>query len=58
MTVNNERELINGVVGTLAPILGTITSLQEQLEWGMRILSLSIGIIVGVLSLIKFMKNR
>jgi hypothetical protein len=58
MTVNNERELINGVIGTLAPILGTITSLQEQLEWGMRILSLSIGIIVGVLSLIKFMKNR
>ena len=40
------------IVGTVSPLLGVITSLQEQIEWHLRILSLLVGLAVGVLSLI------
>jgi hypothetical protein len=49
---------LHGLVGTAAPALGFVTSFQEQLEWGMRMTSLSIGIIVGVLSLAKLLRKR
>lgn len=58
MIAEDGRSVIHGIIGTVTPVLGVITSFQEQLEWGMRILSLSIGIIVGLMSLIKFLKNR
>ena len=58
MTADEGRGMIHGAIGTITPILGVVTSFQEQLEWGMRIFSLSIGIIVGLLSLVKFFKNR
>jgi len=58
MITDNNRYLYNGVIGTITPILGLITSFQEQLEWGMRIFSLGIGIVVGIVSLVKFFKNR
>ena len=41
-----------GIVGTASPILGVITSFQEQIEWHLRIASLLVGLLVGVLSLI------
>jgi predicted membrane-bound spermidine synthase len=44
--------LMKALVGTASPVLGVITSFQEQLEWHMRIASLVIGMLVGVLSLI------
>ena len=46
-----------GLVGTLAPIAGFVTSLQEQIEWHLRIASLLVGLAVGVLSLIAMMRK-
>jgi hypothetical protein len=50
--------MAHGVVGSVAPVLGLVTSLQEQMEWGLRITSLVIGIVVGLLSLLKLLKKR
>ena len=57
MTAEHGRDLLHGVAGTVAPALGVITSFQEQLEWGIRMTSLTIGIIVGLLSLLKLLKK-
>ena len=43
---------LKAVVGTASPVLGVVTSFQEQIEWHLRILSLLVGPAVGVLSLI------
>jgi len=40
-----------GIVGTASPVLGVVTSFQEQIEWHLRITSLLVGLGVGVLSL-------
>ena len=57
MTAESGRDVLHGIVGTVAPALGVITSFQEQLEWGLRMTSLGIGIVVGLLSLWKLSKN-
>ena len=57
MTTESGRDVLHGIVGTVAPALGVITSFQEQLEWGLRMTSLGIGIVVGLLSLWKLIKN-
>ena len=51
------KELCHSVIGTLAPILGVITSLQEQIEYGLRISGLVVGLIVGLLSLWQILKK-
>ena len=43
---------LTAIVGTASPVLGVITSFQEQMEWHLRIASLVVGLLVGVLSLI------
>lgn len=58
MTTDQGRDFLHGIVGTIAPAVGFVTSFQEQLEWGMRMTSLIIGIIVGLLSLLKLIKKR
>jgi hypothetical protein len=57
MTTENGRDVLHGIVGTVAPALGVITSFQEQLECGLRMTSLGIGIVVGLLSLWKLIKS-
>jgi len=57
MTTESGRDILHGVAGTVAPALGVITSFQEQLEWGLRMTSLTIGIIVGLLSLFRLLKK-
>jgi len=42
----------NAIIGTASPVLGVITSYQEQIEWHLRIASLLVGLTVGVLSVI------
>ncbi len=51
------RELFHSVVGTFAPILGVITSLQEQIEYGLRISGLAVGLVAGLLSLWQILKK-
>jgi hypothetical protein len=57
MTAEHGRDLAHGIAGTVAPALGVITSFQEQLEWGLRMTSLTIGVIVGLISLFRLLKK-
>jgi uncharacterized membrane-anchored protein YhcB (DUF1043 family) len=38
-------------------VIGVITSLQEQVEWTLRVASLVVGLIVGIMSLVGMMKK-
>jgi len=58
MTTETGRDVLHGIAGTVAPALGVITSFQEQLEWGLRMTSLTIGLVVGLLSLWNLLKKR
>jgi hypothetical protein len=58
MTTDTGRDILHGIAGTVAPALGVVTSFQEQLEWGMRMTSLTIGLVVGLLSLWNLLKKR
>jgi hypothetical protein len=57
MTTDQGKDFLHGVAGTVAPALGVVTSFQEQLEWGLRMTSLTIGIVVGLLSLFRLLKK-
>lgn len=48
--------LVDSVVGIAAPTLGLITSMQEQLEYGLRVASLIVGLIVGLLAVWRHFK--
>jgi NO-binding membrane sensor protein with MHYT domain len=40
------------IIGIASPVVGLITSFQEQIEWHLRIASLLVGLAVGVMSLV------
>lgn len=48
---------LKGIIGTASPLLGVVTSFQEQLEWYLRISSLVVGLAVGVMSLIAMVRK-
>jgi hypothetical protein len=58
MSADSVRDAAHGIVGSVVPVLGLVTSLQEQIEWGMRVTSLGIGIIVGLISAWQLLKKR
>ena len=41
-------KLVMGICGMTVNALAVLTSMQEQIEWGMRIFSLVVGITVGL----------
>jgi len=43
--------------GTASPLLGLVTSYQEQIEWHLRVGSLLVGLAVGILSLVSMVKK-
>jgi len=45
------------IVGIASPLVGVITSLQEQIEWTLRVSSLVVGLAVGVMSLVGMVKK-
>ena len=45
------------ILGTTSPLVGLITSFQEQIEWHLRISSLLVGLIVGLLSLVSMVRK-
>ena len=45
------------IVGTVSPVLGVITSYQEQIEWHLRLASLLIGLAVGIMSLVSMVRK-
>ena len=44
--------VMKAFVGIASPVLGVITSFQEQLEWHLRVASLCVGLAVGLMSLV------
>jgi hypothetical protein len=49
--------ILKAIVGIASPIVGVITSLQEQIEWTLRVSSLAVGLAVGVMSLVSMVKK-
>jgi len=45
------------IIGTASPVLGVITSYQEQIEWHLRLASLLVGLLVGILSLVSMVRK-
>ena len=53
--------ILKAIVGIASPVIGVLTSMQEQVEWTLRVASLIVGLIVGIMSLvgmIKKLRNR
>jgi hypothetical protein len=44
-------------VGIASPMVGVITSFQEQIEWHLRVASLGVGLLVGIMSLVSMVKK-
>jgi hypothetical protein len=44
-------------VGIASPVLGVVTSYQEQIEWSLRVTSLVVGLLVGIMSLVSMVKK-
>ena len=49
--------VFKAIVGTASPVLGVITSYQEQIEWHLRIISLLVGLAVGIMSLVSMVRK-
>ena len=49
--------ILKAIVGVASPVIGIITSLQEQVEWTLRVASLIVGLMVGAMSLIAMLKK-
>ena len=47
----------DAILGLGATSLGFITSVQEQFEYGLRITSLVLGIIIGLISLYRMLRK-
>jgi hypothetical protein len=48
---------LKAIVGVASPIIGVITSLQEQIEWTLRVSSLAVGLLVGLMSLVGMIRK-
>ena len=44
-------------VGMASPLLGLVTSYQEQIEWHLRAASLLVGLAVGIMSLVSMVRK-
>ena len=50
-------EILKGAIGLMAPILGVLTSLQEGVEYYMRLGALSAGMIVSILTAVSIVRG-
>lgn len=50
-------EVLKGIIGVMSSLLGVLTSLQEQLEYFMRIGSLAFGMVVAILTAISIVRS-
>jgi hypothetical protein len=51
-------KFFDGPIASIAPLLGVITSFQEQLEYGIRLSSLAIGLVVGSIHLWRLISKK
>jgi hypothetical protein len=49
--------VMKAFVGIASPMVGVITSFQEQIEWHLRVGSLLVGLAVGTMSLIAMVRK-
>ena len=45
------------LIGMASPLVGLVTSYQEQIEWHLRVSSLLIGLAVGIMSLVSMVRK-
>jgi len=45
------------ILGMTSPLLGLVTSYQEQIEWHLRAASLLVGLLVGIMSLVSMVRK-
>ena len=45
------------LVGMASPLLGLVTSYQEQIEWHLRAASLLVGLAIGIMSLVSMVRK-
>ncbi len=57
MTRTNLKTRHDASRHSASPLLGVITSLQEQVEWHLRVVSLLIGLAVDIMSLVCMVKK-
>tara|TARA_R110002020_G_scaffold60496_18_gene163868 strand:+ start:1117 stop:1281 length:165 start_codon:yes stop_codon:yes gene_type:complete len=50
-------KIFDSLIGMAAPVIGLVTSMQEQFEYWLRVGSLVVGIAVGVASLYRIIKK-
>ena len=50
--------LVNGLIGTLASLLGVISTFQEQLEYSIRIMGGVLGVMIGIVTLYNALKKK
>ena len=55
--MNFNTRIFDSLIGMAAPVIGLITSMQEQFEYWLRVGSLIVGIAVGVASLYRLLKK-
>lgn len=56
-TLTTVNDVLLGLLGAGAQVIGVVTSWQEHLEWGMRVASLLVGIAVGVVTIISLRRR-
>lgn len=44
-------------IGMASPLVGLVTSYQEQIEWHLRAASLLVGLAVGIMSLVSMVRK-
>jgi hypothetical protein len=49
--------ILTATVNISSPVVGVITSFQQQIEWTLRVASLIVGLMVGAMSLIAMVKK-
>jgi hypothetical protein len=49
--------IFKAIIGVASPVVGVLTSMQHQIEWTLRVASLLVGLIVGVMSLVSMVKK-
>ena len=49
--------IFDSLIGMAAPVIGLITSMQEQFEYWLRVGSLVVGIAVGLASLYRILNK-
>ena len=45
------------LVGMASPLVGLVTSYQEQIEWHLRAASLLVGLAIGIMSLVSMVRK-